>query len=887
MSSMNALVRADFRYLVHQLAGDFLREEAPGLVSDFERDFDALFDQAEDRLRQLRSEDVHGDWRLPFDATFGDGLFLGSLVGIAAFLVRETLAAGERRREKWIRKLEAQLSRQTGQPELVVALCARVLDLAERFDRVSQMILPPDLELQVHLSSASGSTALTYVLHSAIAGYHFEQIPGPVLRKDPEDFAASLFEQIEKLHARVDLEGGLLLLEEIEEELASLGRSLYLALFPPAMREAYRRFRHVHSIQITSDEPAIPWELIKPFDDTAEPAIDDDFLCMRFQLTRWRNGRPPVPVFPVRRLACFGGTDLPKARDEHALLAGLATRHPGVDNASPRTALYSDFEALLRTGGCDLLHFVGHGDLSPGRADEAKLVLEDRSFRARHLTGPITTRIKKDRPLVFLNACRVARQAWSLTGLGGWVEAWVRTCECGAFLGPQWVVRDSQAYELARVFYQELEQGRTLGEAALEARHALRQQGPGRQAWLALAVYGHPNAQVHFGTEPDISPPPMPSRRELPEPPPDTRPAVSTLFDTADRRPGRDAAAPAAGASLRPLPPLSFLGREQDMRRLWERLCHGPAPGADHGSLLLMTGWPGVGKTTMTTALANREDLREAFPDGILWTALDQSPNLHKEISSWCVALGSPGPSPAATIDEASLQLGSLLRRRRVLLLVDDVWDPVHARPFLVGGPGCATLVTTRLDAVAEQLAPTSRAIYRLPVLSEDAGLELLRSRAPEVVAAHPDECRILVHELEGLPLSLHVAGRMLAKESRLWSPVDLLESLREGRQLLAESAPSDRTDVSRQTLPTLSVLLAKSTERLPPELLERFAYLGDFAPKPATFGLPALKAAWGVDDPRPSVRVLVDLGLLEPAGEGRFRMHALLVAFAKSLLET
>ncbi len=217
---------------------------------------------------------------------------------------------------------------------------------------------------------------------------------------------------------------------------------------------------------------------------------------------------------------------------------------------------------------------------------------------------------------------------------------------------------------------------------------------------------------------------------------------------------------------------------------------------------------------------------------------------------------------------------------------MDDVWEAPHAQPFLVGGPGCAMLVTTRLPAVADQITENSESIYRLKPLSEEAGLELLRSRAPEVVAAYPEECRILACELEGLPLSLHVAGRMLAKETRLWSPAELLETLRGGGQLLNQSAPSDCADLSHQTLPTLSILLAKSTERLPPELFERFAYLGDFAPKPATFDLAALRAVWDVEDPRPSVRALVDLGLLEPVGEGRFWMHALLVAHARSLLE-
>ncbi|MCP4661234.1 MAG: hypothetical protein GY856_38005, partial [bacterium] len=65
-----------------------------------------------------------------------------------------------------------------------------------------------------------------------------------------------------------------------------------------------------------------------------------------------------------------------------------------------------------------------------------------------------------------------------------------------------------------------------------------------------------------------------------------------------------------------------------------------------------------------------------------------------------------------------------------------------------------------------------------------------------------------------------------------------------------------------------------------------RFAYLGVLAPKPATFALEAMQAIWHVDDPKPTVRRLVRRGLLEPVGGGRFRMHALLVAHARSLLE-
>lgn len=66
---------------------------------------------------------------------------------------------------------------------------------------------------------------------------------------------------------------------------------------------------------------------------------------------------------------------------------------------------------------------------------------------------------------------------------------------------------------------------------------------------------------------------------------------------------------------------------------------------------------------------------------------------------------------------------------------------------------------------------------------------------------------------------------------------------------------------------------------------LDRFAHLGAFAPKPATFDAEAMKAVWLADDPKPTIRTLVDRGLLEPSSQGRFWMHAILVKHAQSFL--
>ena len=80
-------------------------------------------------------------------------------------------------------------------------------------------------------------------------------------------------------------------------------------------------------------------------------------------------------------------------------------------------------------GGKQLVHFVAHGDFKSAQPNESSILLSDgRYLRAQDLHGPIQSRLMRDRPLVFLNSCRVGSQNWSLTGLGGWAERWVRRC---------------------------------------------------------------------------------------------------------------------------------------------------------------------------------------------------------------------------------------------------------------------------------------------------------------------------------------------------------------------------------------------------------------------------------------------------------------------------
>ncbi len=351
---------------------------------------------------------------------------------------------------------------------------------------------------------------------------------------------------------------------------------------------------------------------------------------------------------------------------------------------------------------------------------------------------------------------------------------------------------------------------------------------------------------------------------------------------------------PAPPGILPQMPGLVFVGRDDSLREVKGLIgVDGQAP---ENSLTVVRGWPGVGKTTLVGVLSRDPAVREAFPDGVLWTSLffgehrlNQSELEHKllsQMAGWGRALGTDSLLRVPTVAEVTERLAALLRDRRMLLIVDDVWHQGHAAPFIQAGGGrCAVLATTRLPEVAHQLGGSHGHVYHLPVLTEDHALRLLYLLAPVIVEANRDECRELVRALEYLPLSIHVAAGLLKAEAELGLDVaHLNREIREGAAFIQQSAPVDRTE--NGTTPTLAALLRRSTDCLDEEVRECFAFLGAFAPKPATFDLEAMASVWEMEDPRPMIRKLASHGLIEPLSGGRFQMHALLVQHANSLLE-
>lgn len=342
---------------------------------------------------------------------------------------------------------------------------------------------------------------------------------------------------------------------------------------------------------------------------------------------------------------------------------------------------------------------------------------------------------------------------------------------------------------------------------------------------------------------------------------------------------------------LLPMPPRMLVGRRDVLDEIRRRLTSVQSTDEPGQRVLVVHGVPGVGKTSVVSALAHDAQLRASFPDGVLWTSLGQNPNTNAVLEDWLNALTGTNVQPGRSISSLQGQLAAILSTQRVLLIIDDVWEASDADLLRLGGVCCGTLITTRETEAAISLAQGLENIYKLAGLSTEKAIELLIKLASWVVAQYPEEAYGLVEDFTGLPLAIHVAAQLLNSEvtyglSGMTVP-GLLEQIRNGAELLKAKPPHDRGVLANETgVESVAVLLELSTNRLSEDDRMRFALLGAVAEKPAVFEEGLMQALWDCSDPKPTIKRLVDRGLLQRARtvDELFEMHRLLVLHAREL---
>jgi len=322
---------------------------------------------------------------------------------------------------------------------------------------------------------------------------------------------------------------------------------------------------------------------------------------------------------------------------------------------------------------------------------------------------------------------------------------------------------------------------------------------------------------------------------------------------------------------LPPMPP-HFFGREALVEELVHRLCAGQT------TALSADGLPGVGKTTLAVALARHPRLLAHFRDGILWAGLGRTPDVASIQATWGDALGVDLRDlfdPYARTQRLTNAIGN----RRLLLVLDDVWQPEVADQLRCSAPGVVTILTTRDQAIARRFAGPQQSV-NVPVLEPAPGYALLYALAPEACDTDPAAAQRLAAQVDGLPLALELLCGYLDANRRT-------QARRHGA-LTALSDPATRLALATQRLGdahhqavTLQETIALSLADLPAATVAAFHALGAFAPKPARFDLAAALAVTGAEEE--SLFTLADRNLVEMGEDELLGLHQTLSALART----
>ncbi|MBN8592031.1 MAG: TIR domain-containing protein, partial [Anaerolineae bacterium] len=293
-------------------------------------------------------------------------------------------------------------------------------------------------------------------------------------------------------------------------------------------------------------------------------------------------------------------------------------------------------------------------------------------------------------------------------------------------------------------------------------------------------------------------------------------------------------------------------------------------------------GMGGIGKSTLAAAMAHDCDVRRMFPDGIYWVELKQTPNLALRQADLGARFGDD-VNEYPDEQRGKQRLSDLLADKRALIILDDVWQKAHADAFLVRAPRCCFLLTTRLQALVDELDLRKDSEVKLNVLTDKEAIQLIEARLGTTAEAQHETFRQLHALLEGHTLALSLAAARLAKKGAAGAP-EYLASLQ--RRLNSERPffELDKLGEKQNKQLSVEVTLKESYEALSEDMQRRFRLLGIFAPD-GTFDAKAAAAIWEepAEDAPEYLQYLLDAALLTATADERYDQHALLRAHARA----
>lgn len=320
---------------------------------------------------------------------------------------------------------------------------------------------------------------------------------------------------------------------------------------------------------------------------------------------------------------------------------------------------------------------------------------------------------------------------------------------------------------------------------------------------------------------------------------------------------------------------VSWVGRREEVRRLTAALSPRAGGAGPVVTVEALGGMGGLGKTALALHVFHR--LRDQFPDGRLYVNLRGHTPGHPPLSpeqaltELLRLLEFPAERIPHRRDELVALWRTVLRERRIAVLLDDASGPEQVRDLLPGDSPAAVVVTSRqrLNGL------TGVRHLTLPPLPQEDGAALFLHRVGLERNDWRPEVERVVRLCAGLPLAIElVSSRLLSHPS--WRVSDLLDQLLSGSDRLVELRDGEKT---------ITQVIASSYRALTPLQRLVFRRVGvhfgsEFGPEAAAAlaDLPVARVERVIEE------LLVRHMIIEPSPH-RYGMHDLLRSYARLLV--
>ncbi|XP_015573825.1 disease resistance protein SUMM2 [Ricinus communis] len=186
-------------------------------------------------------------------------------------------------------------------------------------------------------------------------------------------------------------------------------------------------------------------------------------------------------------------------------------------------------------------------------------------------------------------------------------------------------------------------------------------------------------------------------------------------------------------------------------------------------------GLGGVGKTTLLKKINNQFSNTTHDFDVVIWVAVSKQINVEniQEVIRNKLEIGNSIWINRSDELERAIEIYRVLRRKKFVLLLDDVWERLDLSKVGVPFPGnnneSRVIFTTRSEEVCGYMEADRR--FRVECLAEQDALNLFQKMVGEdTLSSHqeiPQLAQIVAKKCQGLPLALITTGRAMASRKK------------------------------------------------------------------------------------------------------------------------